>query len=129
MNELLARMAAAAGLEPATAEKALRIILSFIAREAPAPAVDRLLDALPGARDLLNETPQGGGSPGLLGGSLSAMTGMGVMGAFSELSAAGLSFSQVQTVTREVVAYAQEKAGEDTVGEIVGAIPGLEQVL
>ena len=32
---------------------------------------------------------------------------------------------QVQGVTREVIAYAREKAGEDAIGEIVGAIPGL----
>jgi hypothetical protein len=41
--------------------------------------------------------------------------------------AAGLSMGQVQSVTREIVAYAREKAGEDTVGEVVGAIPGLSQ--
>jgi hypothetical protein len=41
--------------------------------------------------------------------------------------AAGLDMGQVQTVTKEVIAYAREKAGEDTVGEIVGSIPGLGQ--
>jgi hypothetical protein len=35
--------------------------------------------------------------------------------------------SQVQAVTRETIAYAREKIGEDAVGEIVGAIPGLSQ--
>ena len=39
----------------------------------------------------------------------------------------GLSMGQVQAVTRETIAFAREKAGEDTVGEIVGAIPGLAQ--
>ena len=34
---------------------------------------------------------------------------------------------QVQAVTRETIGYAREKAGEDAVGEIVGAIPGLGQ--
>jgi hypothetical protein len=33
----------------------------------------------------------------------------------------------VQGVTKEIIAYAREKAGEDAVGEIVGAIPGLSQ--
>ena len=41
--------------------------------------------------------------------------------------AAGLSMGQVQGVARETLAFAREKAGEDTVGEIVGAIPGLSQ--
>jgi hypothetical protein len=34
---------------------------------------------------------------------------------------------QVQSVTREVIGYAREKAGEDTVGDIVGAVPGLAE--
>ena len=34
---------------------------------------------------------------------------------------------QVQGVTRAVIAYSREKAGEDAVGEIVAAIPGLSQ--
>jgi hypothetical protein len=34
---------------------------------------------------------------------------------------------QVQGVTKEVIGYAREKAGEETLGEIVGAIPGLSQ--
>jgi hypothetical protein len=34
---------------------------------------------------------------------------------------------QIQGVTRETIAYAREKAGEDVVGQIVGAIPGLDQ--
>jgi hypothetical protein len=49
------------------------------------------------------------------------------MGAANRLMAAGLSMGQVQRVTQEVVAYTREKAGEDSVGEVVGAIPGLSQ--
>jgi hypothetical protein len=33
----------------------------------------------------------------------------------------------MQGVTRELIAFAREKAGEDAVGEIVGSIPGLSQ--
>jgi hypothetical protein len=32
-------------------------------------------------------------------------------------------------VTRETIAYTREKAGEDAIGEIVGAIPGLSQFI
>jgi hypothetical protein len=32
---------------------------------------------------------------------------------------------QVQGITKEVIAYVREKSGEDAIGEIVGAIPGL----
>jgi hypothetical protein len=53
----------------------------------------------------------------------------GIMGAGTRMMAVGLSMDQVQGVTRETIAYAREKAGEDLVGEIVGAIPGLGQFI
>jgi len=34
---------------------------------------------------------------------------------------------QVQSVTKEVIAFSREKVGEEAIGEIVGAIPGLSQ--
>jgi hypothetical protein len=51
----------------------------------------------------------------------------GIMGAGTKMMAAGLTMDQVQGVTREVIGYAREQAGEDAIGEIVGAIPGLSQ--
>jgi hypothetical protein len=53
----------------------------------------------------------------------------GIMGAGTKMMAAGLSMGQVQGVTKEVIAYVREKAGEDAIGEIVGAIPGLSQFI
>jgi hypothetical protein len=53
----------------------------------------------------------------------------GIMGVGTKLMAAGLSMSQMQAVTREIIAYSREKAGEDAVGEIVGSIPGLGQFI
>jgi hypothetical protein len=49
------------------------------------------------------------------------------MAAGSRMMAAGLSMGQVQAVTREIIGFAREKVGEDAVGEMVGAIPGLGQ--
>ena len=43
------------------------------------------------------------------------------------MMSAGLSMGQVQGVTRQFIAFAREKVGEDSVGEIVGAIRGLSQ--
>jgi hypothetical protein len=34
---------------------------------------------------------------------------------------------QVQAVTKEVIAYTREQAGDETVGQIVAAVPGLSQ--
>ena len=49
------------------------------------------------------------------------------MGAGMAMMGAGLSMGQVQDVTRQFIAFARGKIGEDAVGEIVGAVPGLSQ--
>jgi hypothetical protein len=123
MNELIERIVANVGVDRPAAEKAVGIILDFLRREGPTEKVDGLIAQLPGA-DALLATAEGEHGAGGGGG----MFGMGgIMGAANRLMAAGLSMGQVQRVTQEVVAYTREKAGEDSVGEVVGAIPGLSQ--
>lgn len=119
MDELLDSLVAKIGIDRGAAEKAVAVILDFLAKEGPAEKVQALINRMPGADALLhsaaNETSAG-------------MFGMGgIMGAGTRMMAAGLSMGQVQGVTREVIAYARVKAGEDTVGEIVESIPGLGQ--
>jgi hypothetical protein len=62
----------------------------------------------------------------LLGGFM-GMIGGGVMALGSQLMAAGVSMGQMQPLGHELLAYGREKAGEDVVGPIVGAIPGMSQ--
>ena len=121
MEELVERLTANCGLERPAAEKSVGIILDFLRKEGPPDKVQTLLDKMPGAEALAASAGEQQGSGG-------GMFGMGgIMGAANRLMAAGLSMGQVQCVTREVVAYARGKAGEDAVGEVVGAIPGLSQ--
>jgi hypothetical protein len=117
MDELIARLVANVGVERAAAEQAVGVIFDFLLKEGPADKVQALIARLPGAEELLKtEESSGGGF---------AMGGL--MGAGAKMMAAGLSMDQVQGVTREVIAYAREKAGDEAIGEIVGAIPGLSQ--
>ena len=115
MDELVDRLVAETGIDREHASKAVAIILAFLIKEGPADKVDTLLAGMPGAREAAQNA----------GGGLFGMGGL--MGAGAQLMAAGLSMGQVQQVTRVTLAYAREKAGEDAVGEIVGAIPGLSQ--
>lgn len=120
MDELIARLVANVGLERTAAERAVGIIFEFLRKEGPTDKVQALLERMPGAQALMQAQEGAGG-----GGGMFALGG--IMGAGTKLMAAGLSMPQVQGVTREVIAYAGEQAGEDTIGEIVGAIPGLSQ--
>src|SRR5579863_2962460 len=120
MDELIGRLVADVGIDRATAQTAVGIILDFLVKEGPADKVQPLLAKLPGAEALIQRAADAGG--GGLGGAMG-----GVMGTGMRLMSAGLSMGQVQSVTRAVIAYTREKAGEDAVGEIVAAIPGLAQ--
>ena len=55
------------------------------------------------------------------------MGGGGLMALAGKLTGAGLSMDQMQTLGRELFAHGREQAGEDAMGEIVGAVPGLSQ--
>lgn len=39
----------------------------------------------------------------------------------------GVEMNQMQPLGKELFAYGREKVGEDTLGPIVGSIPGLQQ--
>jgi hypothetical protein len=122
MDELIARLVADVGIDRATAEKAVGIILEFLVKEGPADKVQPLLAKLPGAEAVMRRAATESDSAGLMVGAMG-----GVMGAGMRMMSAGLSMGQVQSVTRAVIAYTREKAGEDAVGEIVAAVPGLSQ--
>lgn len=120
MDELIGRLVANTGVDRAAAETAVGIILQFLMKEGPADKVQALVDQLPGAAAVIEKAPPYSSSGGMFGGG-------GIMAAGTRMMAAGLSMGQVQGVTRETIAFAREKVGEDAVGEIVGAVPGLGQ--
>lgn len=121
MDELIARLVANVGVEQDAAEKAVGIIFEFLLKEGPPDKVQALIDRLPGAAELM-EAQAGVDSSG---GGMFALGG--IMGAGTKMMSAGLSMDQVQGVARETLSYAREQAGEDAVGEIVAAVPGLSQ--
>ena len=127
MDELIARIAQAAGLSPEIAEKSIGEILLFLHNEGPKEAVNRLLETMPGGAELVArlaaETDAGGGGGGLFG----MLGGGGLMGLAGKLTALGLGMNEMQIVGRELFAAGCEKAGEDLMGEIAGSIPGLSQ--
>jgi len=127
MEELISRVSAAAGIDPALAEKAVGMIIGFLQKEGPAAEIGQLMQAMPGAEALAADhaaAPAGG----LMGGLMGMMGGAGgVMALGQQLMSSGLDMGQIQTLSKEVFAFGREKAGEDAMGAIVAAIPGLGQ--
>lgn len=139
MDELIERIASEVGISGGLATNALAIILSFLEASAPAEAVDTLMEALPGTKDLIRATADDEaadpGAGGLMGNVMSAAGGLiggsagGAIAALTKLQAAGLDLAQVQGVISAFIAFAREKTGDEAVDEVVQSIPGLEQLL
>jgi hypothetical protein len=122
MDELVDQVVGNVGIARPVAERAVGIILDFLATEGPADTVKALLERLPGAAEAAAaaHAEDGGGPLGSAGG---------LMAVGSRLMSAGLSMSEIQGVTRVLMAYAREKAGDQDVNAIVDAIPGLSQFI
>ncbi len=127
MNELVSRVADKVGIAPDVAEKAMGMMLGFLQREADDAAVARMIEAIPGAPELVakfNGEQSGGG--GLLGG-LMASFGGGVMALGQQLMSQGLGMGEITALARETIAIAREHAGDETVDTVVASVPGLSQ--
>lgn len=124
MEELIQRVVERTGIDAATAEKAVGAILGFLRKEGPPEHVDALVEAIPGGEAAAEAPKGGGGLMGMVGGM---MGGGGVMGLGAQLMGMGISMDQIGNISKELFAYGREKAGEDTMGAIVGHIPGLSQ--
>jgi hypothetical protein len=121
MDDLIGRLVAHAGVDRTAAEKAVGVIVQFLLNEGPTDKVRALIRHLPGADAAMSASSPSVRSPRMFG----AVGGLMEVG--SQLMAAGLSMEQIQAVTSETLKFAREKAGDDAVGEVVGAIPGLGQ--
>jgi hypothetical protein len=122
MDNLIARVAAAADTTPGVARKAVALIGDFIQREAPEEAVRDLFGKAPAFPAIIASSTQTGGDG--MGGDVKGLMALG-----TELMALGLGMEQIQTIGKEVFGYAREVAGDQTVGEIAAAIPGVSQFI
>ncbi|MDW9673373.1 hypothetical protein GOA59_11105 [Sinorhizobium meliloti] len=131
MSELVTRVAENVGIETATAEKAVGMILGFLQREAAEGPVAQMIEAIPGAPELVAQyNGEGSNGGGLLGGLMSAIGGGGgggVMALGQQLMSQGLGMGEITALAKETIAFAKEKAGDEVVDEVVASVPGLSQ--
>jgi hypothetical protein len=115
MDELLDRLVGKVGVDRDVAEKVVGIILAFLLKEGPSDKVQTLINQVPGAEVAVNTAASEGFGMG------------GIMGVGSKLMAAGLGFDQMRDATHELIDFARQKIGPQTVGEIVKSVPGIGQ--
>jgi uncharacterized protein (DUF2267 family) len=130
MEELIQRVAAAAGISSDKAQTAIGMIFAFLQKEGPTAEVNALMAELPGASEAAasaSPTPSPGAG-GLLGGLMGALGGTGgLMGLASKLMGLDLSMGQIPVIGKEVFAFAEEKVGKERIAQIVASVPGLSQ--
>jgi hypothetical protein len=135
MENLIARVATAADISPEVARKAVALIGDFLQREAPEEAIKDLFEKAPVFPAIIASSTRTGGEgmggdlKGLMGVAAGAMGGGGLMALGTELLNLGLGMEQIQTLGKEVFAYARDVAGDRVVGEISASIPGLSQFI
>lgn len=128
MNELVSRVADAVGIAPDIAEKAIGMMLGFLQREADDGAVARMIEAIPGATELVAQyNGEGAGGGGLLGSLMSSFGGGGVMALGQQLMSQGLGMGEITGLAKETMAVAREHAGDEVVDTVVASVPGLSQ--
>lgn len=129
MEQLIAQITQAAGIDAETAQKAVGTVLGFLQKEGPTEAVGQLIEKIPGADGLIAAAASEGGGGGLMGalGGLMGGGAGGIMGLAGQLQGLGLGMGQMQEVGKTLFAHGKEIVGEDVMGQIAGAVPGLSQ--
>jgi hypothetical protein len=118
MDELLDRLVGKVGVDREVAERTVGIILTFLLEEGPSDKVQALINQVPGA-DAAVEAAAGEGGLGM----------SGIMGVGSKLLAAGLGFHQMQDAAHELIDFARQKVGTETVDAIVKSVPAIGQLV
>ena len=129
MNEIVTEIANRVGISPDLAEKALGMMLGFLQREAADGPVAKMIEAIPGASDLVAQYNGAGetGGGGLLGSIMGALGGGGIMALGQQLMSEGLGMGEITSLAKETIAIAKEHAGEEVVDQVVASVPGLSQ--
>lgn len=126
MEELVARVSAAADIPADQAQRAINLVFAFLKNEAPNEFADmqqHMPEAEAAVRAGEADKPASGGLMGLMS------SGGGLMGLASQLSGMGLNTSEMTVIGREIFAFARDKAGDEKVSQVAAAVPGLGQLM
>lgn len=124
MNDMVKQIAETVGIDPATAETAIGMMLNFLQKEGDSDAVAQMIAAIPGGADLM-AAQSSEGSGGLLG----SLLGGGIMGLGQKLMGEGLGMGEITGLAKQTIAIARQHAGDEVVDQVVASVPGLGQFI
>jgi Protein of unknown function VcgC/VcgE (DUF2780) len=128
IQAMIDQVAAQAGLDLQSAERAAGTILSVIQQEVDAALATRLFDKLPGASDLATThavTTESGGFLSSIATSLLGAKAGTLAAGITQLQSIGLSIGQIETAAATLMAYVKANAGSMLAGQVAASLPGL----
>ncbi|CAN5532398.1 hypothetical protein BH09VER1_BH09VER1_23260 [soil metagenome] len=135
MEEFIGSLSEKLNIAPATAREAVKVLLQFAHKQVTGTEFAELINRIPGAAELIAETPTASDAPNSLGGLFGSLGGLmgGQAGdaakALSALQAAGLNMAQIGPFVRTFVEKSKEVAGPETVDAVISKIPVLQTFL
>lgn len=128
VQEFIQQVMATLGTSEHTTQTATGALLGYLDSNASGDEAKRLIDAIPGARDLMaSSQPPGVGALGGLGGVASALgfKSGGTAALLAALQGSGLSAETAPKFVAMFIQFAKSKAGADLVAHALSAVPGL----
>ena len=155
MQEIIDKIAAQVGIDPAVADKAVAMIVNFIVTQVPAEYADMIKQNVPGFEELATVGAAhtqaaeaeggGGGLMGALGGLMGGGSLMGALGGLmggsqgggmgaamallGNLQKDGLDIGQIKDVAGGLVGNLRQVAGDEVVDKLMAQIPGAEHLI
>lgn len=119
MDELVARLAAKAGIDDTVAEKNIGIIRDCHRSEGLFEKVQVLINQIPGAEAAIAAPNSDNGLARPIGG--------GLMAVGTKLVSLGLGIAEIQCVAPELLRFGRDRLGADQMGEIIARTTGPSQ--
>lgn len=135
MEEFIGSLSEKLNIAPATAREAVKVLLQFAHKQVTGTEFADLVNRIPGAAELIAETPTAPDAPNALGGLFGSIGGLmgGQAGeaakALSALQATGLNMAQIGPFVRTFVEKSKEVAGPEPVDAVLSKIPILQTFL
>ncbi len=130
MEDLIKRICGALGVDESVAKASIGHVLAFLQKEFPEGPVAELINKMPEAQQMIDAaaaSPSEGLGASVLGGLGELIGGAkgDIMGLVGKLSGVGLDMNQMQKLSHEFFAYAENLIGKENVDKIIEAIPAL----
>jgi len=133
MDELIKQLTTQLGINPASANQAVGMVLALLKSEGGTDLFEKLSASIPGAEASANAAPAPNeiSEGGLLGSVMGMLGGAGGKGLslVAALKALGIDQQQLAPFATIVINFIKQKAGSDVVDQLLAKLPILKSLI